>query len=182
MQAMRQTSLKPQDVVILTKLCGYPTSKPPTYSVIASEIEISTAEVAGGIKRLRSAQLVQPNDGASPILDATKEFLVHGIKYMFPPVFGTMRRGIATSYAAPPLSDLIVLNKDKGNIPVWPYPQGTSRGFALTPLYPTVPIACLRDQSLYQKLALIDAIRSGSTRERELAIKLLVERLDNAPV
>jgi hypothetical protein len=56
---------------------------------------------------------------------------------------------------------------------VWPYAEGKVRGIALAPLYPAAPKAALRDFKFYGVLALLDAIRSGRTRERNLAIELL---------
>jgi hypothetical protein len=47
-------------------------------------------------------------------------------------------------------------------------------------LYPTVPQAALRSQPLYELLAVFDAIRSGSARERALAVKWLDERWSDA--
>jgi hypothetical protein len=61
--------------------------------------------------------------------------------------------------------------------PVWPYAEGNTRGYALAPLYRTVPEAALRDPDLYQLLALADAIRDGRARERSLAEKALEKRL-----
>jgi len=40
-----------------------------------------------------------------------------------------------------------------------------------------VPHAALRDPNLYQLLALVDAIRDGRARERNLAERDLVQRL-----
>ena len=51
------------------------------------------------------------------------------------------------------------------------------RGEVLYPLYPTVPEAAARNKALYDLLALFDAVRGGSPRERALAIPLLEERL-----
>ena len=45
------------------------------------------------------------------------------------------------------------------------------------PLYRSVPFAARQDPALYEWLALVDTLRSGSTRERQLAGKLLDERL-----
>jgi hypothetical protein len=59
---------------------------------------------------------------------------------------------------------------------VWPDKNGTVRGEALHPLYPTVPQAALRSKPLYELLAVFDAIRAGSARERALAVKWLDER------
>ena len=61
--------------------------------------------------------------------------------------------------------------------PVWPWPNGDTRGVGLEPLYKSVPRAALRDPALYQLLALVDAIRDGRARERNLAERDLVDRL-----
>jgi hypothetical protein len=52
------------------------------------------------------------------------------------------------------------------------------RGYEFSPLYRSVPKAALKDQAIYELLTLVDAIRDGRARERELAIKLLSERLE----
>ena len=61
--------------------------------------------------------------------------------------------------------------------PVWPYSEGSARGIALHPLYPTVPRAAERDSRLYDALALFDAIRIGRAREREIASAALTRLL-----
>ena len=62
-------------------------------------------------------------------------------------------------------------------VPVWPDKNGTVRGVALYPLYPSVPEAASRNPALYELLVLFDAVRGGSTRERALALDLLEKRL-----
>ena len=47
----------------------------------------------------------------------------------------------------------------------------------LGPLYRTVPAAALRDPILYELLALVDALRDGRARERQLAAQELIARL-----
>jgi len=42
-----------------------------------------------------------------------------------------------------------------------------------------VPQAALKDDELYQLLALVDALRDGSAKERELAKRELSTRLKN---
>jgi len=44
-------------------------------------------------------------------------------------------------------------------------------------LYKTVPKAALKDAKLYELLAIVDAIRDGKAREREIAVKELKARL-----
>lgn len=61
---------------------------------------------------------------------------------------------------------------------MWPYGKGKVRGHSIVPLYLSVPEAALKDVKLYELLALVDALRVGRAREREIAIKELKLRLD----
>jgi hypothetical protein len=114
-----------------------------------------------------------------PNLSALEEFLIHGIKYAFPAEHGAPSRGIPTSYAAEPLSRLIATGDEP--IPVWPYARGQKRGIAFAPLYKMAPVAALKDPFLYEQLALIDAIRDGRPRERQLAEQELIKTLHKKP-
>ena len=60
---------------------------------------------------------------------------------------------------------------------VWPHPDGKSRGQSLTPLYRAAPYAALQDERLYELLALVDMLRIGRARERNLAKERLKEEL-----
>ena len=176
-------SLKPQDVLILLKLVGYKDKRPP-YSTIAADIGVSQSEINASVRRLQAAKLLHASrrergakhsDSELPILDAVKEFLIHGVKYSFPAAHGTMVRGMPTSYAAEPLASQIAIGDEP--IPVWPDPKGTQKGLAMLPLYRSVPDAAKKDPKLYECLALVDAIRDGGARQRKLAEKELVKRL-----
>jgi hypothetical protein len=167
-------TLKPQDIVILLKLVSLG-DRPWSYNVLAVELAMSPSEVHSGVKRAAAARLLDPQRNV-PILRALQEFLVHGVKYAFPPDRGPLTRGLPTAYAAPPLNSLIVLPDEPP--PVWPDPEGKVRGYAFSPLYPSVPKAAAQDPLLYELLALVDAIRDGRARERELAIKELTARLE----
>lgn len=169
-------SLKPQDVVVLLKLCGYRAAMRPSYLLMAAELGMSQSEINGSVKRLQSAGLVNPKElGELPILAAAEEFLINAVKYVFPAKRGHFVRGMPTSYAAKPLSELIVAGDDP--IPVWPDPLGKKKGLSLMPLYRSVPDAARRDPILYERLAILDAIRDGGARERKLAEKELVKSL-----
>jgi hypothetical protein len=110
-----------------------------------------------------------------PVKRNLLEFLIHGVKYAYPPNRGGLTRGLATSYAARPLKALITQPDEPP--PVWPDPEGPVRGYEFSPLYSSVPHACKVDSKLYELLALIDAIRDGRTRERKLAIKEIQARI-----
>jgi hypothetical protein len=168
-------NLKPQDVVVALKLLGYPSGRPPI-SIVASDLGLSPSEVHGAIKRLRGSKLLHgPALKDKPNISALEEFLVHGLKYAFPAEHGEVTRGVPTSYAAEPLKSEIAISNDLP--PVWPWHDGDTRGVGLDPLYKSVPHAALHDPALYQLLALVDAIRDGRARERNLAERALVHRL-----
>jgi hypothetical protein len=167
--------LKPQDVVVVLKLSTYPDKRPPL-SIIANGLSLSPSEVHGAIGRLRTSRLLHgPGLKDRPNVTALEEFLIHGLKYAFPAEHGDVTRGIPTSYAAAPLKSQIAMSNELP--PVWPWPEGDTRGVGLKPLYRRVPEAALRDAELYELLVLVDAIREGRARERRIAEQNLVRRL-----
>lgn len=83
--------------------------------------------------------------------------------------------GIPTAHAAPPLLAQIAPSPEPP--PVWPAFEGSTRGIALIPIYPSAPAAALRDAALYENLALFDALRAGNARERALAQSLFEVQL-----
>ncbi len=166
--------LKPQDVVVLLKLLE-PRWVGAAYSVLAVELGMSPSEVHAAVRRAATAGLVNPFLRA-PLREAVAEFLIHGLRYAFPAQRGEMTRGIPTGIGAAPLSKLFQASDEP--VPVWPDPEGDTRGYALEPLYRSVPRAAKRDPELYALLALVDAIRCGRARERALAERELLKRLD----
>ena len=135
---------------------------------------MSASEVHAAIARAKRAGLYDEHR-RSPNRKALVEFLVHGLRYVFPAERGPLTRGLPTAHAAPPLNARI--RSDAQPPPVWPDAEGTVRGEELRPLYRSVPAAARRDQALYELLALGDAIRGGRARERAIAIAELEARL-----
>ena len=171
-----QIVLKPQDLVVLLRLALEPGAA-PTYAVLASELGMTASEIHAGLERATIAQLARKDKAGKPsvVRDALRLFVEHGARYAFPAIHGSATRGMPTGYAAPPLKDKIVQPNEPP--PVWPHKNGTVRGLAFYPLYPSVPEAAGRNPALYELLVLFDAIRGGSARERALALELLGERL-----
>lgn len=172
--------IKPQDVVIAVKLIAYQGNEDWSQNSMAAELCLSPSQINSGLKRLVTAGLVtpyQPPEKPKPIIQACEEFFIHGLKYTFPAKLGEIVRGIPTSYAGPGLKNKIVAGDEP--IPVWPYGEGDERGVALLPLYNSVPEAIHKhaDPLLYELLTLLDAIRSGRAREKQLAAKRLREIL-----
>ena len=169
--------LKPQDIVVIIKLCGYAPNVRPSYGVMAAELKMSASEIHSAVRRLKHSRLLHGADmNEKPNLSALEEFLIHGVKYAFPAERGGMTRGMPTSFAAEPLCRFI--NAGSEPVPVWADPAGQTRGIALVPLYKTVPEAAKQDPLLYERLALLDAIRDGRARERNLAEKELKKSLE----
>ena len=165
-----------QDIVVLLKLAA----AGPDWTVrsLEGDLEIPRSVVHRSLQRLGHAQLFDVNRRRVNI-GQSEEFLVHAVKYLFPPELRGESRGIPTAWAARPLVDELAPQTDLP--PVWPDPEGDRRGLAVIPLHPAVPQLAMRDPALGEQLALVDAIRMGDARVRQLAGKLLTERLERAP-
>lgn len=164
--------LKAQDVLVLLKLSL--ANGKWTYPSLAESLGVSASEVHASVARAKRAGLYDEQRRA-PIRPALCEFIVHGLRYVFPAERGSLTRGMLTAHAAPPLASKIQSSSDPP--PVWPDPEGTVRGEELRPLYRAVPGAARRDPALYELLALADAVRGGRARERNLAIAEFEARL-----
>lgn len=165
---LRQPLLKPQDLLVALKI-AVNEDRIYTFAELARELFLSASEVHAAVKRAESAWLLtRYEERIAPVRTALKEFAVHGVKYSFPPLFGPLTRGTPTSISASPLKEHFARN-EKNIEWVWPNTKGESWGSALCPLYPSVPSAALIDDRLYHTLVLIDALRSGASREREIA-------------
>lgn len=171
-----QIVLRPQDLVVLLRL-ALERGPTPTYAALAADLGMTASEVHAAVERAVAAQLARKDTAgkATAVREALRLFVQHGARYCFPATRGGMTRGMPTGYAAPPLKDLIVQGTDP--VPVWPHKNGTVRGVAFHPLYPSMPEAAARNAALYELLVLFDAVRGGSTRERALALDLLEKRL-----
>lgn len=104
------------------------------------------------------------------------EFIVYGLKYVFPARPAEIVRGIPTAFAAPALKGELMSAGEY--IYVWPDAKGKEKGQSVLPLFKSVPMAVKKDPRLYEYLALVDAIRLGNPRESKVAIARLKERLD----
>jgi hypothetical protein len=168
--------LKPQDVLVLLKRIAN-RDQSWTYATLGNALDLSASQVHRSVQRATEAGLaVSKGRGDWQVVPgALLEFAVHGVRYAFPAKTGAIRRGVPTSFGAPPLSAQI--SATPGEAPVWPHAEGQTRGPSLNPLHRYVPEAALADRALYELLALLDALRAGRSRERMLAQKLLSERL-----
>ncbi|WNJ19920.1 hypothetical protein [Pontibacter sp. G13] len=167
----KQQIMSPHDIVILLKIVSYG-NEPWFQKPLAEALGISQSEISKSLNRSKYAGLLAPN-GKTVMRMALFEFLQYGLRYVFPQKPGPVVRGVPTSHSASPLKEQIQSTEAY----VWPYGKGSVRGHSIVPLYPSVPEAALKDANLHELLALVDAVRVGRAREKELAIADLKMRL-----
>lgn len=170
------SGIKPQDIVILLKLIVLG-EKSWRHVDIADALSLSQPEISFALERCRTAGFLDSSK-KRVMKSALFEFISHGVKYAFPARPGAVCRGMPTAHSAAPLSSKIVSSKE--DLYVWPWDAGKVRGQAIEPLYSNVPLAAEKDHKLYELLALVDSIRAGRARERDIAIHELEARFGKA--
>jgi hypothetical protein len=167
----KHSGMRPHDILILLKIALY---KHQSWLMkdLARDLRISPSEISESVNRSAQAALLS-QDKRSLMRMALLEFLQFGLPYAFPQKPGAVVRGIPTAHSAPPLNAIIQSDENY----VWPSSRGTMRGQAIEPLYKSVPQAIEKDSQLYEMLALVDAVRVGKARERELAVRELGKRI-----
>ena len=167
--------IKGQDVVVLLKLLGQ--AEPSGVRELAHELGFDVAGTHRALRRLGEAGLYS-SERRRVIGARAEEFLIHAVKFVFPAVRGGEVRGMPTCWAAEPLKG--ELAESSGLPPVWPQSKGRVRGLSFEPLHPVAPHAARADPQLWERLALVDALRSSeSARMTALAAKLLKERIES---
>ena len=168
----KHNGMRPHDIVILLKIVSYGHEN-WLMKDLGYDLFISLSEISESLNRSVLSGLISSNKKRimkSSLLD----FLIYGLKYVFPQKPGTLVRGIKTSHSTTPLSNMILSEE----IYVWPYFEGNSKGFSVEPLHPNVPKACLNDPKLHELLSLVDAIRLGNKREFNIAVEELKRRIN----
>lgn len=172
---MRQIALHPSDVAVALCLSVASASDVDDlgYREIGERVRISHGEAHNAIKRLRVARLVAAHSHmvAKSFL---VEFLLHGVRYAFPPMLGAPTRGVPTGPAAPLLGEGF---SGEAEMLVWPSAEGAARGASLVPLIPSAPDLPAHNPALYELLVIVDVLRVGRSRERRVAETLLRSRL-----
>jgi hypothetical protein len=165
-----QPVMSPLDVVVLVKLCLQ--KGPISQMSLAKDLALSQSEISKSMARSRYAGLLYGAEH-QVMRKGLMDFLIYGVRYAFPQQPGPIVRGIPTAHSAAPLADLIFSDEPY----VWPSAFGHVRGHGIAPLYPKVVDAATRDPELYEALAMIDALRVGRARERNLAAEELKKRI-----
>lgn len=163
--------MRPQDVVVVLKLI-LEQGTLWTQTSLSRDLHLSQSEISESIARSSFARLVFDKGRMVQRL-ALIDFIQYGLPYVFPQQPGMVQRGFPTAHSAPPLSEEIVSDEKY----VWPSAKGIARGHSILPLYPSVVQVIQSDASMYELLALVDAVRVGRARERSLAMDMIRSRL-----
>lgn len=175
MRPDKQPILKPFDFVLAAKIAVH-SNTDFRLAQLAQTFNVSLSTIHASLIRAEAARLLSRSSGHfRAIRPSLQEFAISGLKYAFPAVMGPSTRGVPTSIGTP----ILAKHFEPGGIlvPVWPHPEGKVFGSELVPLHPSVPRAALEDDRFYEILGLVDAVRIGAAREREIAISELQAKL-----
>jgi hypothetical protein len=168
--------LKPQDVVLALKLVARG-AEDWTQPELARSLHLSAGEVNHGLKRLAACHLFNVQE-RRVVRASLQEFLVGGLRYVFPTQLGLFGEGMPTAFSVGPLARELRLGDE--DVVVWQTSaKGSVRGRVIEPLYKTAPLAAAEDPLLHEYLALADTLRVGRARERALARDELTKRLSS---
>jgi hypothetical protein len=172
---LKPQPLKPQDVGLALKLVivGGGAWK---QAELARSLHVSVSEVNEGLQRLALCHLYVREE--KRVMRASlRDFLLHGLRYVFPAQLGIFGVGMATAHSAKPLADKLRFGADDGVVWSMRDPRFATRGYVIEPLFRSAPLAAAEDESLHEMLALADALRVGRARERQLASEEIERRL-----
>ena len=165
---IHQISIEAKDFLVLMELAFSSGPVPWTYQSMAAVLGLSPSQIHGAVGRLLLSGLLNGKGLKGKVnRGALGPFIIHGARYVFPPVLGKVTRGMPTGASSGLFEPgLLVPSEEKL---VWADARGDMRGMSLAPIHPSVPDACLRDPDLHRAMVYFDALRTGKAREREAA-------------
>lgn len=170
--------LRPTDVGVLLYLALHPRD---SFAAMAEMLGVSKSTAHGAVQRLSASKLVSRVSDAMALvaIGPTLEFVRHGVPYVFVPKTVPRARGVRTGLGALALTSFRA-EVDAAPL-VWASTLGDSFGVGIEPLVPAAPYLPHRDRRLYELLALVDALRVGDAREREIARNEIGLALEHLP-
>lgn len=166
--------LSPTDIYVLA---GALTNDEDDWTLreLAEKLHVDHTLVHRSLKRAENADLYRSD---SKLVNRAnfEELKIHALRFFAPGQLGGLTRGIPAAWAAPPISSIIHQSQREPQ-PVWPDAQGTVRGQALQPLHPAAVQAVRDEPALAHLLAILDSLRVGDVRVREVAAAELQDTL-----
>lgn len=155
------------DLLVLLKLISSAEPSLPVRELANSIGAVSKSAVDVALQRLKAHSLLREGAGGRQVNRlAAREVFEKAIQWIAPAVVGPFELGLPTAHAASPLADKLRSDADPV---VMPIAEGPCRGRSVTPLHPAAPAAARRDPKLHELLSIVDALRIGGARDREVA-------------
>jgi len=146
-----------------------------SYRSLADRLKVPHPVVQRGLARAREANLYS-DDRREVHLPHFEEFAIHALRFVASVQLGSLVPGVPAAWAAEPMASAIHSSAEEPP-PVWPHAQGRVRGQAIEPLHPAAPEAVEDWPELGEILALLDSLRAGDVRVRQVAEDLLARML-----
>jgi hypothetical protein len=146
-----------------------------TLRELAATLKVDHTLVHRALKRSENAGLYRTSTKQVNLANF-EELTIHAARFIAPAPLGELTRGVPAAWAAQPIARTIRQPKSEPP-PVWPDPLGSVRGQALQPLHPAAAKASRDTPQLASLLSIIDSLRAGDTRVRQVAAAALRDML-----
>jgi DNA-binding transcriptional MocR family regulator len=169
--------LSPADIYVLTGVISSDQDS-RTLRDLAATLQVDHTLVHRALKRAENAGLYRATT-KQVNLASFEELTIHAARFIAPAHLGGLARGVPAAWAAEPISTAIH-QADSEPPPVWPDALGAVRGQALEPVHPAAIQASQDAPELARLLSIIDSLRAGDLRVREVAATVLRDTLRRA--
>lgn len=146
-----------------------------SYRSLAERLHISHSAVQRALERAGGADLYSAHDRRVHRAHF-EDFARHALRFVAPARLGGLTAGVPAAWAVEPMASAIRSSGDEPP-PIWPYAHGGVRGQSIEPLHPAAPEAVADWPALGEILAMLDCLRAGDARIRQVAGDLLSEML-----
>ena len=157
--------VKGSDIYVLSGLLAH--DETWSYRLLADRLHVPHPVVQRALARAKGADLYFA-DRREVHLAHFEEFALHALRFVAPARLGALTPGVPAAWAAEPMAGAIRSSGDEPP-PVWPYAHGRVRGQAIEPLHSAAPEAVESWPALGEVLALLDSLRAGDARVRQVA-------------
>lgn len=165
--------VKKPDIYVLSGLLAHEGKW--SYRSLADRLHVPHPVVQRALARAQEAGLYSA-DRRELHLPHFEEYAIHALRFVAPVQLGGVVPGIPAAWAAEPMASAIHSSGEEPP-PVWPHAQGRVRGQAIEPLHSAAPEAVDAWPELGAILALLDSLRAGDSRVRQVAEELLARLL-----
>jgi hypothetical protein len=165
--------VKAPDIYVLSGLLA--NDEEWSYRSLADRLHVAHPVVQRALARAQEADLYS-SERREVHQAHFEEFATHALRFVALARLGALVPGVPAAWAAEPMASKI---RSSGGDPppVWPYARGGVRGQTIEPLHSSAPEAAAEWPELEQILAILDSIRAGDPRVRQVAEDLLSKML-----